>query len=200
MGKMVLTYEKLFSVMISHPIMDITGDVGHVILTADQPTLRFFRQHDIRYHFQRGILFCYIRVRPGTTQPFFPLATPFGARFLVSLSSSLQHVTDVPAEHGGEQLYHFRINVRAAKATGNLRDATLGSILDREGYFSFQHGDPGQWVRQNAPLKGGFGAIDFVAEGTGANRLFRHTASQTLRYTHGSAEAHDHLFTLQLSS
>jgi hypothetical protein len=140
-----------------------------------------------------------VRIRTDSDVPYFRLPGAFAARFLLQLREDLARQTPAHDTHGKENIYRFRINVRASANSMNLNGATLGTILSRDPIREFHEGDPGNWTVTFSNLSGHFGVIDIVTEGSSTHRLYTDVSNQVLNYTPANGREHEHLFTIQFS-
>jgi hypothetical protein len=204
MDRIISRYEKLFSIHFSHPEYPSSGPSGGVLggllsLQPDETTRRLFKAHDIHFKVRQDHLLCFVRIRTDADIPYFRLPSAFSARFLLQLREDLARQTEVQDTHGKENMYRFRINVRAAANAMNLTGASLGTILSRDPVREFTEGEPGTWTTTFSNLSGHFGAIDIVTEGSSTHRLYSDVSNQVLNYTPANGREHEHLFTIQFS-
>ena len=204
MDRIVSRYEKLFSIHFSHPEYPTSGSSGGVLgglvsVRPDEVTKKLFKSHDIHIKVRQDHLLCFVRIRTDADIPYFRLPSAFSARFFLQLREDLVRQTEVHDTHGQENMYRFRINVRASANAMNLSGATLGTILSRDAEREYTEGEPGFWATTFTNLSGHFGVIDIVTEGSSAHRLYTDVSNQVLNYTPTNGREHEHLFTIQFS-
>ena len=81
-----------------------------------------------------------------------------------------------------------------------LATATLGPIASLEPVKTFNPGNPGYWSMSIENLKGQFGVIDLVTEGSSTHRLYTDVSNQLLFYTSANGNENEHLFTIHLNN
>ena len=205
MDRIVSKFEKLFSIRFTHPQHPMSsssgGTLGNLLtVEPDLPTKALFKKHDIHFKIRQDVLLCFVKIRTDEDAPFFRLPNAFSARFFLNLKSDLAMQTDQQDTHGKENIYRFRINVRASANSMNLATATLGTVLSREPTRVFVEGEPGFWTTTFANLSGHFGVIDLVTEGSSTHRLYTDVNNQILFYTPANGSEHEHLFTIQFNT
>lgn len=205
MDRIVSKYEKFFSIRFTHPVYPFSpspaGTLGDLLsLEPDEPTSRLFRKHDIHTKIRHDELLCFVRVQDGLDAPLFRLPTSFSARFFLNLKEDLARKTNSHDSHGKENIYRFRINVRASANSMDLATASLGTQLSREPIPVFEEGNPGTWSSTFINLSGHYGIIDIVTEGSSTHRLYSDVNNQELFYTAANGNEHEQLFTIHLNN
>lgn len=205
MDRVLKKFEKLFSIRFAHEAFPFSASNGgilsqHISIEPDQATSKIFNQHDILIRKKNDLLICLVRVQPAADIPFFLLPNNFSARFFINLANPLKDQTDKADSHGKENMYRFRINVRASANSMSLSEATLGPLESREPERIFTPGNPGTWTTQAVNLSGHFGVIDLVTEGSSTHRLYTDVANQNLFYTEANGNENEHLFTIHLNN
>ena len=205
MDRILDKFEKLFSIRIAHDAFPFAPTNGgfltpHVRINPDPTTESMFRKHAIHYRWKNDILLCFVKIRNGEDAPYFRLPTSFSARFFINLGDPIISQTAVAADHGKENIYRFRINVRASATSMTLATATLGPIASLEPVKTFNPGNPGSWSTSIENLKGQFGVIDLVTEGSSTHRLYTDVSNQLLFYTSANGNENEHLFTIHLNN
>lgn len=205
MDRIISKFEKLFSIRFAHNAFPFSAANGGVLspyisIQPDPTTAALFKKHDIHFRVRQDILLCFIRIRTTADAPLFRLPNILSARFFINLSNPLLDETELAATHGKENIYRFRINVRAAANSMSLSGAALGPIEAREPIRVFNPGNPGNWTTTTSNLSGHFGIIDIVTEGSSTNRLYTDGTDQLLFYTVANGNEHEHLFTVHLNN
>ena len=205
MDRIITKFEKLFSIRFTHPEYPFSSVQGGLLteflrLEPDLPTRKLFRQHDIHFRLRQDMLLCFLRIRTDEDVPFFRLPNILTARFIFKIQQAVLNQTATPDHHGGENLFRFRINLRSSLDNMNLSTATLGTVPSREPLRIFHPGDPSHWETVTVNLKGSFGILDIVTEGSSSHRLYTNVASQNLYYTTANGNEHEHLFNIHLNS
>lgn len=205
MDRLIWKFEKLFSIRFAHEAFPFSAANGGILtdflsIEPDFLTKSLFKKHDIHFRIRQDMLLCFIRINTAEDTPYFRLPNGFSARFLFKVNNQLKEQTTIPPTHGKENLYRFRINVRAAANAMNLSGATLGPLASRDLIRVFSQGNPGTWTTTTVNLSGGFGAIDIVTEGSSTHRLFTDTTTQSLFYTAANGNENEHLFTIHLNN
>lgn len=205
MDRILTKFEKLFSIRFAHdtfPLSDSSGGflTPHVKIDPDPTTEILFKKHEIHYRWRNDMLLCFVRIKSDEDVPFFRLPNNFKARFFINLTHSVKDKTEVDADHGRENIYRFRINVRASANSMNLGGATLGPVASQEPVKIFNPGNPGTWSTSIENLTGHFGVIDIVTEGTSTHRLYTDVTNQNLFYTTANGNENEHLFTIHLNN
>lgn len=205
MDRIIIRFEKLFSIRFTHPGFPFSSSQGGKLseflsLEPDEPTRKLFKQHDIHYRLRQDMLLCFVRVRIDEDVPFFRLPNGLTARFLFDIQQHVLNQTSIPGQHGGENLFRFRINLRSSLDTMNLSTATMDNIPSRQLLKIFHPGNPGHWETVTVNLKGHFGVIDIVTEGSSTHRLYTDVASQNLFYTTANGNEHEQLFNIHLNT
>jgi hypothetical protein len=205
MDRIIWKFEKLFSIRFAHEALPFSAGNGGIItdylhLEPDLLTAALFKKHDIHFRIRQDMLLCFIRIKTDEDTPFFRLPNGFSARFLFNIKNPLKDQTSIPANHGRENLYRFRINLRASASSMTLSGATLGPLPSRDVIKIFSQGNPGIWNTTTVNLSGSFGAIDIVTEGSSTHRLFTDVPSQSLFYTAANGNENEHLFTIHLNN
>ncbi|WP_373496438.1 hypothetical protein [Aquiflexum sp.] len=205
MDRLVTKYEKLFSIRFTHPEYTFSGAMGGILsdklsVLPDLPTQKLFKRHDIQYRMRQDTLLVFLRIRVDSDIPYFRLPNIFTARFHFSIQDEVLAQTEIPETHGGETMYRFRINLRSSQNSMNLSSATLGQIESREPEKVFHHVYPPFWETVPVNLKGTFGVIDIVTEGSSTHRLYTDVTNQNLFYTPANGNEHEHLFTVHLNT
>lgn len=205
MDRIVTKYEKLFSVRFTHDAFPFSASNGNLLtpnlsILPDSVTSALFKKNDIHYRLRNDMLLCFVRVKNEDDSPFFRLPNLLTARFIIKLSTPLQNQTEVAANHGKENIYRFRINVRSSADSMNLAGATLGPLISLEPTNVFTPGNPGTWTTINENLSGHFGVIDIVTEGSSTHRLYTDVPNQILFYTTANGNEDEHLFTIHLTN
>jgi hypothetical protein len=204
MDRLFLKYEKLLSIHFTHPEYSFSGEKGGVLsnsmrIQPDGPTQLLFKKHDIHYRFRKDMLLIFVRIREDQDAPYFRLPNIFSARFLFDLNKELINQTPIPDNHGGENIFRIRINLRSSASEMDLSGATLGPLESREPKRVFHPLVPPHWEIIPVNLKGSFGVIDMVTEGSSTHRLYTDVANQILNYTTANGNEHEHLFTIHLN-
>ncbi|MEN2280576.1 hypothetical protein AAGF08_00460 [Algoriphagus sp. SE2] len=205
MDSIVNKFEKLFSIRFSHDAFPFSASTGGVLtpnikIDTDPTTTTLFTKHSIYYRWRNDTLICFIRIKTEEDSPFFRLPNNFNARFFINLSDPIKDKTEVAPNHGKENIYRFRINVRASSNSMNLAGATLGPLAAQEPIKVFNPGNPGSWTTTVKNLSGHFGVIDIVTEGSSTHRLYTDVANQNLFYTTANGNENEHLFTIHLNN
>lgn len=205
MDSIISKFEKLFSIRFVHGTFPFSAAIGgiltqNILIEPDPITGNLFKKHDIHFRLRNDILLCFIRVRTNMDAPLFRLPNVLSMRFLINLTHSLKSETEQAAAHGKENMYRFRINVRAAANSMSLSGATLGPVQARDPARIFNPGNPGSWIITTPNLTGHFGVIDIVTEGSSTNRLYTDVNDQLLFYTEANGNGHEHLFTVHLNN
>lgn len=204
MDRIISKFEKLFSIRFAHGTFPFSAAMGgaltqNMLIEPDPITGILFKKHDIHFRLKLDMLLCFIRIRTNMDAPLFRLPNVLSLRFLINLAHPLKSETEQGATHGRENIYRFRINVRAAAHSMGLSNATLGPIQARNPTRVFNPGNPGSWTITTANLSGHFGIIDIVTEGSSTNRLYTNVNDQLLFYTVANGNGHEHLFTVHLN-
>lgn len=205
MDKLIWKFEKLFSIRFVHQDFPFSASSGGLIsnfltLQPDFLTAALFKKHDIHFRIRQDMLLCFIRIKTTEDSPYFRLPNGFSARFLLNLQNPLKDQTIVPPIQGKENLYRFRINIRAAASSLNLSTATLAPIPSRDPVRVFTQGNPGGWSTDTVNLSGDFGVIDILTEGSSTHRLYTDVNTQSLFYTAANGNENEHLFTIHLNN
>ncbi len=205
MDRIINKFEKLFSIRFTHDVFPFSSDSGglltpHIRLAPDPTTDELFRKHEIQYRWRHDMLLCFIRINTTEDSPFFRLPNNFNARFFVHLDRTVKDNTEISENHGNENIYRFRINLRASANSMNLATATLGPVASQEPIRVFNPGNPGNWTTSIENLSGHFGVIDLVTEGSSTHRLFTDVTNQILFYTTANGNENEHLFTIHLNN
>lgn len=205
MDRILNKFEKLFSIRFAHDAFPFSASSGgyltpHIRINLDPPTENLFRKHEIQYRWRNDTLLCFIRIKNEEDAPYFRLPTNFNARFLINLTNQVKAQTEVAPDHGKENIYRFRINVRASANSMNLAGATLGPIVSQVPVKIFNPGNPGSWSTSTENLSGHFGVIDIVTEGSSTHRLYTDVINQHLFYTTANGNENEHLFTIHLNN
>lgn len=205
MERLIWKFEKLFSIRFAHEAFPFSAANGGILtdflsIEPDLLTKSLFKKHDIHYRVRQDMLLCFIRINTAEDTPFFKLPNVFSSRFLFNIKNQVKAQTDLPSNHGKENLFRFRINVRAAANSMNLTGATLGPLSSRDPIKVFSPGNPGTWTSTTVNLKGDFGVIDIVTEGSSTHRLYTDTTTQSLFYTAANGNENEHLFTIHLNN
>lgn len=205
MDRIISKFEKLFSIRFAHNAFPFSAANGGILtqnisIQPDPTTIALFKKHDIHFRVRQDMLLCFVRIRTDVDAPLFRLPNILSARFFINLTNPLKDETELAATHGKENIYRFRINVRASANSMSLSSATLGPIQARESVRVFNPGNPGSWTITTENLSGHFGIIDIVTEGTSANRLYTDINDQLLFYTVANGNEHEQLFTVHLNN
>lgn len=205
MDRMIWKFEKLFSIRFVNQAFPYSGASGGLItdaltITPDLLTASLFKKHDIHFRIRQDMLLCFVRIKNNEDSPYFRLPNNFSARFLFSIKSPVKEQTGVPVTHGKDNLYRFRINVRASATSMSLAGATLGQLPSRDLVRVFTPGNPGTWTTKSVNLSGSFGVIDIVTEGSSTHRIFTDVSTQSLVYTAANGNENEHLFTIHLNN
>ncbi|GAA0879215.1 hypothetical protein GCM10009119_21830 [Algoriphagus jejuensis] len=205
MDRILTKFEKLFSIRFSHAAYPNSGSMGgiltpNLLLEPDPTTATFFKKHDIHFRMRADMLLCFVRIKPLEDAPYFRLPNSFSARFFIDLTNPVKANTDTVDTHGKENMYRFRINLRAAANSMSLSGASMGPIVSREATRVFSPGNPGSWTTSSVNLSGHFGVIDIVTEGSSAHRLYTDVNNQHLFYTSANGNENEHLFTIHLNN
>jgi hypothetical protein len=205
MDRILWKFEKLFSIRFAHEAFPFSAANGGILtdfisIEPDLLTKSLFKKHDIHFRIRQDMLLCFIRINSAEDTPYVRLPNGFSARFLFEIKNSLKDQTQVPANHGKENLFRFRINVRASANSMSLSGATLGTLTSRDTVRIFTPGNPGTWTTATINLSGSFGVIDLVTEGSSTHRLFTDVPSQSLFYTAANGNENEHLFTIHLNN
>lgn len=205
MDRSIIKFEKLLSIHFTHPEYSYSGASGGIFsnflrIQPDAPTQILFKKHDIHYRVRQDMLLLFIRVQLDRDTPYFRLPNVFTSRFLFDIQKEVLNQTDIPDNHGGENIFRVRINLRASANSMDLTGATLGPIESREPEKIFYHSETPYWEIVPINLKGTFGVIDLVTEGSSTHRLYSDVTNQNLYYTHANGNEHEHLFTIHLNT
>ena len=205
MDRIIWKFEKLFSIRFDNRAFPYSGAKGGLItdsltIEPDLLTASLFKKHDIHFRVRQDMLFCFVRIKNNEDSPYFRLPSNFSARFLFSVKSPVKEQTGVSVTHGKENLYRFRINVRASAASMSLSGATLGPLPSRGLVHVFSPGNPGSWATKPVNLSGSFGVIDIVSEGSSTHRIYTDVSTQSLFYTAANGNENEHLFTIHLNN
>lgn len=205
MDRSIIKFEKLLSIHFTHPEYSFSGASGGILtnflrIQPDLPTKKLFKKHDIHYRLGQDTLLLFVRIRLDRDAPYFRLPNVLTSRFLFDLQKEVLNQTDIPDTHGAENLYRIRINLRASANSMDLSSATLGPIESREPEKIFHQVDPPYWETVQVNIKGTFGVIDLVTEGSSNHRLYTDVSNQNLYYTHANGNEHEHLFTIHLNT
>jgi hypothetical protein len=205
MDRSIIKFEKLLSIHFTHPEYSFSGASGGVLsnfirIRPDVPTQKLFKKHDIHYRLRQDTLLLFVRIRLDRDAPYFTLPNVLTSRFLFDLQKEVLNQTDIPDTHGAENLYRIRINLRASANSMDLSSATLGPIESREPEMIYHQVDPPYWETVHVNIKGTFGIIDLVTEGSSTHRLYTDVSNQDLYFTDANGNEHEHLFTIHLNT
>ncbi len=204
MDRKFIKYEKLLSIHFTHPEYSFSGGSGGVLsnfirIKPDHPTENLFKKHDIHYRLRHDMLLLFVRIFLDRDAPYFRLPNIFSSRFLFDLNKELLNQTHIPDSHGGENIFRMRINLRSTASAMDLSSASLGNVESSESMKIFDPLGPPHWEIIQVNLKGSFGVIDIVTEGSSTHRLYTDVANQNLNYTTANGNEHEHLFTIHLN-
>lgn len=205
MDRILTKFEKLFSILFIHDAFPFSPSLGGILshnisIEPDSITKTMFKKHDIHFRLRQDMLICFVRIRTDEDAPYFRLPANFSGRFFINLTNPVKNQSEVADIHGKENMYRFRINVRAAANSMSLAGATLGPLASREPVRVFNPGNPGNWTTTAVNLSGHFGVIDVVTEGSSTNRLYTDINNQYLFFTSANGNEHEHLFTIHLNN
>ena len=209
MDAIIIRYEKLFSVLLTHVDFPIpssgknwAASLAHEMrIEPDNATKALFDQYEIQYRFEHNTLRCFSRVKPAIDRSFHQLPADFSARFLLKASDKLIADTDLSPQLGGEHVYHIRVKLKTTAATSQLSPSMLTTVPSATPELVFHPGyadSPSYWEQRPVAISGCLAVLDIVTEGSGKNRLFKQEITQTLNYTVANGKADQHLFTVVL--
>ena len=209
MDTIIIRYEKLFSILLTHLDFPVPANGQHwatsianeMRIEPDSATKALFDQYEIQYRFEYDTLRCFTRVKPAMDRTFHQLPADFSARFLVKASDRFIAGTALSSQLGGERVYHIRVKLKTKAATGGLSDSLLTTVASATPELVFHPGyadSPSHWEQRPVAISGCLAVLDIVTEGSGKNRLFKQETTQTLNYTAANGKANEHLFNIIL--